>query len=229
MGQRKYYEAYDERYQTAHQQNIRWFGGESSPIVSEILEKYQIRPRMSLLELGCGEGRDAQALLRRGYDLLATDISREAIQYCKNLCPEYTDRFQQLDCVCGSLEGRFDFIYGVAVVHMLLLDEDRDGFYRFISRHLTEGGIGLICSMGDGTVERCSDINTAFQLQEREAEGKTLWVAGTSCRMASFPTFEAEITRNGLEILETGMTSIPLHFSHMMYAVVKGAEGSRCE
>ena len=39
----------------------------------------------------------------------------------------------------------------------------------------------------------------------------------------------AETPAQALEILETGMTSIPLHFSHMMYAVVKGAEGSRCE
>ena len=221
MDQRKYYEAYDERYKTAHSRNIRWMSDRHSAIVSEVIEKYRIEKNTPILELGCGEGRDAQVLLKNGYNLLATDISAEGIRFCKDLCPDYADRFRILDCVQGSLGGKFGFIYAVAVVHMLLPDEDRDGFYSFIRRHLTRDGIGLICTMGDGNTERCSDISTAFELQERQCNGQAVWVAGTSCRMVSFTFFDTELARNHLEVLEKGITAMEPDFPQMMYAVVR--------
>ena len=55
-----YYEAYNERYKKVHEEGIQWFCSESSPIVADIIAKYNIQPHMHLLELGCGEGRDAQ-------------------------------------------------------------------------------------------------------------------------------------------------------------------------
>ncbi|MBE5905235.1 MAG: hypothetical protein E7277_00375 [Lachnospiraceae bacterium] len=36
----KYYEAYEERYKTAHEQGVSWECGQSSPIVMEIIRKY---------------------------------------------------------------------------------------------------------------------------------------------------------------------------------------------
>lgn len=221
MDQRKYYEAYDERYKIAHSRNIRWMSDRHSAIVSEVIEKYRIGKDMPILELGCGEGRDAQVLLENGYNLLATDISPEGIRYCKERCPDHADRFRILDCVLGSLDGKFDFIYAVAVIHMLLLNEDRDKCYRFVREHLTQDGIGLICTMGDGNTERRSDISTAFELQERECNGQTVWVTGTSCRMVSFQTFTEELARNHLEIVERGITCVEPDFPKMMYAVVR--------
>lgn len=221
MSDRKYYEAYDDRYKTAHEKSIRWFGDEPSAVVLEIIEKYKIDKKDSILELGCGEGRDAQVLLNNGYQLLATDISKEAIEFCEKLSEQYKNNYQVLDCVNGKLDEKFDFIYAVAVIHMLVLDEDRRAFYQFIYNHLTENGISLICTMGDGELERQSDLNTAFELQERDCDGVTLWVAGTSCRMVNDVTFEKELTENGFEMLERGQTSIPQVFPQMMYAVVK--------
>lgn len=221
MSDRKYYEAYDERYKTAHEKEIRWFGDEPSTIVLETIEKYNINKNDAVLELGCGEGRDAQVLLNNGYQLLATDISVEAIEFCKKLSEKHKDNYQVLDCINGELDKNYDFIYAVAVIHMLVLDEDRRAFYQFIYNHLTENGISLICTMGDGEIERQSDLNTAFELQERDCDGVTLWVAGTSCRMVNEATFDKELTENGFEILERGQTSIPQVFPQMMYAVVK--------
>ena len=44
--------------------------------------------------------------------------------------------------------------------------------------------------------------------------------AGTSCRMVSFPTFEAELQRIGLRIVEKGLTSAIPDFNSLLYAVV---------
>lgn len=78
---RHYYEAYDDRYRQVHGENLRWFMEEPSPIVGQVLSEYGIPDNAKLLEIGCGEGRDARFLLKRGYDVLATDVSAEAVAY----------------------------------------------------------------------------------------------------------------------------------------------------
>lgn len=217
---RKYYTAYEERYKTAHAHGVSWSSDVSTPIVMEVMEKYHIGKDRQLLEVGCGEGRDSKAVLENGYRLTATDISEEAIRYCKKKMPQHEKNFRVLDCLADKLDTQFDFIFGVAVIHMLVLDEDRDGFYQFIRSHLSEDGIALICTMGDGKFESKSDISKAFTLQERNHESGKMLVAGTSCRMVSFATFEEELSRNGLTVLEKGITSAYPDFNSLMYAVV---------
>lgn len=220
---RVYYEAYDDRYRQIHKHNLRWFTRKPSEIVMEVIEEFEIGKNARILEIGCGEGRDAKLLLEQGYDLLATDISAEAIAFCRNEWPLWECRFQTMNCIGGELEERFDFIYAVAVVHMLVRDEDRNEFYRFLYSHLKENGIALICTMGDGQMERSSDISEAFDLQERvhEESGQTLWIAGTSYRAVSFLTFEEELTKNKLDILKLGVTDVKPDYWKMMYAVVR--------
>ena len=208
---RKYYAAYDERYKTAHAQGVSWSSNVSTPIVMEVIEKYNINRSQRLLEIGCGEGRDARTVLECGFQLTATDISGEAIAYCKQKMPEFANQFRVLDCLSGELDEKFDFIFAVAVLHMLVPDGD-----------LSKGGIALICTMGDGEIERQSDIRTAFTLQERNHESGKMLVAGTSCRMVSWNTFEKELARNGFTVIEKGMTSSLPDFNSLMYAVVKG-------
>ena len=218
---RKYYEAYEERYKTAHAHGVSWSSDASTPIVMEMLDKYNITQEHKLLEIGCGEGRDSKRVLERGFQLMATDISKEAIAYCKKLMPQFENHFSVLDCLSDKLDVKFDFIFGIAVIHMLVLDDDRNGFYQFIHNHLTKGGVALICTMGDGEFEKQSDISTAFTLQERNHELGKMMVAETSCRMVSFNTFEKELARNGLTIIEKGITSSLPNFNSLMYAVVK--------
>ena len=220
---RKYYEAYDDRYRQVHDQNLQWFYDEPTAIVTQVIKEFGITRQQTLLELGCGEGRDAYPLLKQGYNLLATDISPAAVAYASSKWPEFADRFAVLDGIGGELADKFDFIYAVAVIHMLVEDADRDGFYSFIRNHLNPGGIALICTMGDGEMERRSDIRTAFELQERthEQTGKKVKIAGTSCCVVNFDTFRRELNRNGLAIVKEGMTETP-DFPVLMYAVVKG-------
>ena len=216
---RKYFEAYDDRYRQVHALQYQW----ASPIVAALLQRHALPVNTPLLELGCGEGRDAAALLRLGYCVTATDISPEAIRYCREKYPAYSDHFQVLDCVNGEWEEKYPFLYAVAVVHMLVAEEDRSAFYRFIRQHLTQDGLALVCTMGDGTMERQSDISTAFDALPRVhgASGQTLHLAGTSCRMVSWDSFLREIAANGLTVTEHGLTAAEPDFPIMMYALMK--------
>lgn len=221
--QRTYYHAYDDRYRAVHDRSLRWLGDEPSAIVIDTLRRLGIGRDRPILELGCGEGRDAAPLLGAGYRLLATDVSPAAVSYCQQLLPEHAAAFQVLDCVSGSLDGTFAFIYAVAVLHMLVTDQHRASFCRFLRDHLEPEGAALICTMGDGQEERCGDITSAFQLQERDCGGQKLSLPTVPCRMVSFQTLERELDQAGLAIVEQGMTSIPNVFSQMMYAVVRRA------
>lgn len=217
---KKYYEAYEDRYKTAHEKGVSWSSSQCTPIVLETIRKYISDPETLMLEIGCGEGRDAKAVLEKGYRLLATDISPEAVAYCKAHIPARSGGFAVLDCVRGEHPDKYGFIYAVAVIHMLVLDEDRNAFYAFVRDHLAENGLALICTMGDGEAELKSDISTAFQLQERDHESGKMLVTGTSCRMVSFKTFEKELASNGLKIVEKGITESLPDFNSLMYAIV---------
>lgn len=220
--EKKYYEAYDDRYKQIHKQDLQWSSEIPSKIVIETIQSFSL-PSSKILEIGCGEGRDAYSLLKQGFDVLATDVSPEAVRYCKKKFPNYSENFQVVDCVTEKLCDKYDFIYSIAVIHMLVADSDRNAFYSFIREHLSANGIALICTMGDGNFERQTDIHSAFELVERTHTdtGKKVQIASTSCRMVSFVTFEKELTRNGLEIIKQGITAVEPDFPQMMFAQVK--------
>ena len=80
---KKYYEAYDERYKQIHGQDLQWSSEKPSKIVAETIQSVSLPTNSKILEIGCGEGRDAYLLLTQGFDVLATDVSCEAVSYCK--------------------------------------------------------------------------------------------------------------------------------------------------
>ena len=82
-------------------------------LLASSLEKY-LTPSSSILELGCGTGRMAETLARRGYPILALDNDEEAIRtakersglsiFCKG---DYKDRSYSGDTVLTVFFGRF--------------------------------------------------------------------------------------------------------------------------
>ena len=71
----KYYEAYDKRYKQVHSKGLAWSTSTNTKIVEEIINKYHLE-KSKILEIGCGEGRDARYLLNKNYNVIATDISK---------------------------------------------------------------------------------------------------------------------------------------------------------
>ena len=85
-----HYEAYEDRYKTAHEKGVSLPDTDENilAIVMDIIKRYHLHPEQSLLEIGCGEGRDSATVLENGFHLIATDISPEAINYCKKILPD---------------------------------------------------------------------------------------------------------------------------------------------
>ena len=220
----QYYKAYDKRYKQVHEKNLSWSSNNRTEIVEEIIKKYNITNNSKILEIGCGEGRDAIYLLNKNYNLLATDVSTEAINYCKAKDINHATNYQVLDVLdAKNFHNQYDFIYSIACIHMLVLDNDRNNYYKFIYNHLTDNGIALILSMGDGVNESKSNIKEAWNNTKRihEETKEELTIATTSCRIVNFNTLTKEIEKNNMTILEKGITKIIPGFPQIMYVLIK--------
>lgn len=217
---KKYYEAYNERYKILHKQDKQCFSDHPTPILYQIINKYNINHKDKILDLGCGEARDTIQLLKQGYNVIGMDISKEVIQYNQHRYNHYKDSFIQCDCINGEYSDYYDFIYAIALLHMFVLDTDRNKFYKFLYNHLQSDGLALICTMGDGIYEYQSDIHKAYHIIEKDYNGISIKVPMTSCRIISRDTFKKELNQY-FDIVEISDTSIKDEFDHMIYAVVK--------
>ena len=74
----KYYEAYDKRYKQVHDKGLSWTTMANTKVVEDVINKYCLE-NGRILEIGCGEGRDSKYLLNKGYNVLVTDVSIEAM------------------------------------------------------------------------------------------------------------------------------------------------------
>ena len=217
----KYYEAYDTRYKQVHNKGLVWSTNINTEIVEVTINKYHLENK-KMLEIGCGEGRDARYLLNKNYNVLATDISQEAIDYCVRNDITHKDSYKVLDVLSDNSQNKYGFIYSVACLHMLVLDEDRNKYYSYIYNHLEDDGYALILTMGDGIKESISDIAKAFDDIKRvhQESNQEIEVATTSCRIVNFDTLLKEVN-NKFEVIEYGITEIENHFDRIMYIVIK--------
>ena len=218
----KYYEAYDKRYKQVHEKGLIWSTNNNTKIVEEVITKYHLE-KTKMLEIGCGEGRDTRYLLKKDYHVLGTDISKEAIDYCRKEDSIHKDNYQVLDVINQKAKDKYGFIYSVACLHMFVLDEDREKFYQFIYHSLEDNGYALILSMGDGIKESSSDISKAFENTKRihEETNQEIEVVETSCRIVNFDTLKKEVNENNFKLIDYGITEIKNHFNKIMYVLIK--------
>ncbi len=218
-----YYKAYEKRYQQVYKHNYLWSSKEPTPDVIETILKEKIPSDAKILELGCGEGRDAIFLLNKNYNILAVDYSNTVIEKCKELSNyKYNDKFKQFDIINDTLEDKFDFIYSIAVIHMFVSQKHRNKFYNFICNHLNTNGIALIVSMGDGIKEYKSDIYKSFDDVERIVvnNDEKINIATTSCNIVNWNTFEQELLSNNLVIKRKWISEVIPEFNPAMCVIV---------
>lgn len=219
-----YYKAYDKRYEESHNNNALWMSNNPSKMVMKVIDKYNIDKCSDILELGCGEGRDAINLLKNGYNVLGLDYSINAINKCNELTKnKYVDIFKQFDFFEDTLLEKFDFIYSVAVIHMFMIQKHRDKFYQFIYDHLKDNGFALIIAMGDGKTEYSSSIDEAFlkRMRININTGEKMLVSNTTCMIKKLDDMIKEIRNNNFEIIENGIDYSLDDFSDCMYFVIR--------
>lgn len=218
-----YYKAYEKRYQQVYKYNYLWSSKEPTSDVLKTIISNKIPLSARILEIGCGEGRDAIFLLNNNYNILALDYSHTVIEKCKELSNyKYNDSFRQFDIINDELDEKFIFIYSIAVIHMFVNKEHRNKFYNFIYNHLEDNGSALIMTMGNGIDEYKTDINTSFDDVKRTIinSNKKINVATTSCNIVNWKTFEEEILNNNLIIKRKWISNDVPEFNPMMCVII---------
>ena len=75
---------HDERYG----QEFYYWGTRPSLTCFEILKRKPPDRRVRLLDIGCGEGRNAVFFARNGYEVTAFDLSAKGVEKTKQLAEE---------------------------------------------------------------------------------------------------------------------------------------------
>lgn len=221
---KEYYKAYENRYKIYHRQTgLPWAGNDASIVLKDILLKYGANPKSKILEIGCGEGQNALYLQQNGFDIYATDVSNEAIKWCKNCAKKKglsQDKFFVLDILNNNLTEKFDFILAISTVHMLVLKNDRKGFFDFIFNHLNDNGVAIVTSMGDGIqTKNDTDISKAFDLVKRANAVGEFLLPTTSCKIVDWDTLIQEINNSNLKIKEKYISYSISGFNNSMVVI----------
>ena len=124
---------WDDRYLA---NDLVW-GAAPNQFVVSILDGY---PPGRVLDLACGEGRNAIWLVTRGHDVLGVDISSVAIERARSLAADagVTARFEQGNALEMDLgTGQFDL---VLLSYLQVPPEARTATHRLVTDTLAPGG-----------------------------------------------------------------------------------------
>ena len=219
-----YYTAYEKRYSQVYNEKMMWSSNQPTPDVINFFNEYNISKNNKVLDLGCGEGRDAIYFLDKGYNVFAVDYSKTVIEMCNKITQnKYKDKFRNFDLIKDKMEEKFDFIYSVAVLHLFITKEHRDTFLTFIKEHLKENGRCLLCVLGDGVESYSSNIEDSFKNVNRIVmnNGTKLNIAATSCRVVNWEELESEIINNNLMIEKKWISTEIPEFTNSMCVIVR--------
>lgn len=109
------------QYENKYLQQDFYWGLEPPPMCYNVMRlKPPIKP-WKVLDIGCGEGKDAVFFARNGYDVSAFDIADTGLDKAKNLAEAFgvEVNFFQANLLDYRLEHTFDIIFSSGVLHYL--------------------------------------------------------------------------------------------------------------
>lgn len=117
-------------------------------------------PISSSVEFGCGEGRNAIYMAKRGISVTAFDISSTAIENAKNIAKQkgVNVNFRCQDFLEGGINGIYDFAYDSGMFHHLS-PHRRLTYIELLKKIIKPGGyFGLVCfAWGENCADEIDD------------------------------------------------------------------------
>lgn len=132
---------YDKRYGNEEY----YWGLKPNNLCYEIM---RIKPPVKaykVIDIGCGEGKDAVFLARNGYDVTAFDASEQGLSKARELADTYGVKvdFFKADVRDFRLEADYDIIFSSGVFHYIPL-ELRENVVNNLKAHTTTNGINVV-------------------------------------------------------------------------------------
>ena len=180
----------------------RLLGNVDNYLLDQIL-KGRFTKDMKILDVGCGEGRNAVYFLQKNYSIFGIDPNEVAIQYCRYLAKtinSQTDihRFQVGDGAAIPFHAAaFDAVISSAVLHFA---ENHAHFWKMIAeihRVLKPGGIFWM--------RMCTGFGTILEESQDLGEGRYALLDGSE-RYVLQPQGLKELEGMGFRFLESPKT-----------------------
>lgn len=122
---------YDQRYSGS---DFYW-GKEHSLICDKALEFYrpssEVRPR--LIDLGCGEGRNAIYFAKCGFDVVGMDASMPGLEKTKRLAVEAGTQVEivHADIISYAIQGQVDVVFSTGALHYIPKEVREERFQQY--------------------------------------------------------------------------------------------------
>ena len=118
--------------------------GEPTQIFVDFFKR-QKRTQLRVLDVGCGQGRDALFIARQGHRVVGVDISPHGIQDLVEAANQEKLHIEGIvaDIVTFAPEGKFDVVLIDRTLHMLS-EIERLNVFEYLIGHVAEGGWVLI-------------------------------------------------------------------------------------
>lgn len=132
---------YDSRYSTEEY----YWGLKPNRICYDIMKILPPVKPYRVLDIGCGEGKDAVFFAKCGYGVTAFDISGPGIEKAKKLAEHNKTNvnFFQADIFDFRLEGEFDIIFSSGMFHFIP-ETHREELCGSLKNHTAAGGINAL-------------------------------------------------------------------------------------
>lgn len=146
-----------EYWDEAYKKGVHWEDGRSKG-AEEFSE--MLKPKSSVLDIGCGSGRDCVFFAQQEFDVSGVDISEEAVKKAKQAAEKQSlkIRFEVMNAENLAYDDEsFDAVYSNVALHFTQLLKPSSEIYRVLKK----GGICFSTIM----------LNTT-DLQTNETKGK---------------------------------------------------------
>jgi tellurite methyltransferase len=147
--------AYDEGYAACP----CFWGRQSGSLMQELEHYHPDFSGLRVLDVGCGEGKNAIFLAKRGAFVRACDISERAIQNAKQAWPDHSNIFWEIaDIRSMTFSGpEFDIIVAYGLFHCLSDLAEVSQTVVKLQNVTRPGGFHVVCAFND----RYQDLDLA--------------------------------------------------------------------
>jgi tellurite methyltransferase len=131
---------YDEKYTS----NEFYWGNQPSIICLRVLELFPADKGKRLLDMGCGEGRNAIFFAKNGYEVSAFDLSQIAVEKTRKLAKEADVDIKvfQEDIRTFRITEEYQIIFSTGTLQYIP-QEDRNGVINNYKEHTVTNGINV--------------------------------------------------------------------------------------
>lgn len=124
---------YRTQYEKLYEDEAYYWGTQPAEFLDKLIELKGPRPGMKIFDIGCGEGKDAVYMAKKGYTVTAFDLAESGIRKTQKLAAERKAKISAYvdDINTFETDEHFDIIYSTGTLQYLK-EENIEGFFKKI-------------------------------------------------------------------------------------------------